>query len=163
MAVSGQIPESYMVLRGILENALYGFYISVHPELLKIWLLRHDNAKSLRAVKKMFQIGLILDNLALANAGIGDITRTLYEQTIDSGAHPNEQSIMQVLDIEHEDDQVNFEIRYLSGADEPAFEACLKTTARVGVCALDIFRIVFYERYKILGLTQELDNLKRDL
>jgi hypothetical protein len=163
LAVSGQLPETYMILRGTLENALYGFYISIRPELRETWLRRHDDAASMRAVKQEFQIGSIFKRLALANAKIGDITQTLYERTIDSGAHPNEQALMQVLDMKQGADQIRFDVRYLTKGDELAFGACLKTTAQVGVCSLDIFRIIFHERFEILGLTRELEHLKRDL
>ena len=56
LAVSGHLPEAYMVLRGTLENALYGFYIAVRPELRETWLRRRDDAASMRAVKQEFQI-----------------------------------------------------------------------------------------------------------
>ena len=163
LAVSGQIPEAYMVLRGTLENSLYGFYISTRPELREIWLRRHDDAASMHAVRQEFRVGTIFERLALANAGIGDIAKALYESTIDSGAHPNERALMQVLNMERGAGQIRFEVRYLTKGEEPAFGACLKITAQVGVCALDIFRLVFHERFQILGLTRELEILKRDL
>lgn len=163
LAISGQLPEAYMVLRGTLENALYGFYIAMRPELRETWLRRHDDAASMHAVKQEFRIRLIFDRLALANARIGDVAKTLYDRTIDSGAHPNEQALMQVLNMQRGAGQIRFEVRYLTPGVAPAFGACFKTTAQVGVCVLDIFRIVFHERFEILGLTQELDKLKRDL
>ena len=163
LAVSGQLPESYMISRGVLENALYGFYIASRPELRETWLRRHDDADAMRLVKQEFRIGPMFARLALANAQIGEITRTLYDRTIDSGAHPNERALMQVLNMERNAGQIRFEVKYLTGGNEPAFGACLKTTAQVGVCALDVFRVVFHERFEILGLTRELDGLKREL
>ncbi len=163
LAVSGQLPETYMILRGTLENALYGFYIARHPELREIWLRRHDDAESLRAVKQQFQIRMIFEQLTLANVRIGDVAKTLYDFTIDSGAHPNEQALMQVLNMKRANGNILFEVRYLTSGEETAFGACFKTTAQVGVCGLDIFGIVFRERFQILGLTQDLDTLKKDL
>ena len=40
LALSGQVPEAYMVLRGCLENALYGLYISRNSESVVTWLNR---------------------------------------------------------------------------------------------------------------------------
>lgn len=163
LTVSGQIPESYMVQRGCLENAMYGFHIATRPELRETWLRRHDNEASKRAVKQEFQIGTIFERITLTNAQVAEVAKTLYDRTIDYGAHPNEQALMQVLDMERAAGDIRFEVRYLTRGEEPAFGACFKTTAQVGVCALDIFRLVFRERFQLLGLDRELDHLKRDL
>ncbi len=163
LTVSGQIPESYMVQRGCLENALYGFHIATRPELREIWLRRHDNEASMRAVKQEFKIGTIFNRLVLTNAKVAEVAKTLYDRTIDYGAHPNEQALMQVLHMERDADNIRLEVRYLSRGEEPAFGACFKTTAQVGVCVLDTFRLVFRERFQLLGLERELDQLKRDL
>ena len=58
---------------------------------------------------------------------------------------------------------VRFEHRYLMTGEEVAFGACLKTTATAGVCALDVFRLVYQERMAILGLNDQLDRLKAGL
>ncbi|MDX9745885.1 MAG: hypothetical protein RBU31_05045 [Syntrophales bacterium] len=42
LALSGQTPETYIVLRGCLGNALYGFYVSRNAESREIWLRRRD-------------------------------------------------------------------------------------------------------------------------
>ena len=157
LAVSGQIPETYVLLRAVLENGLYGFYIAVRPELREVWLRRHDDAGSMRAVKQQFKISAMFERLTLVSPQVADITKTLYDRTIDSGAHPNEQALMQVLNMDRGAGQISFEVRYLTMGDHPAFEACIKSTAQVGVCALDIFRLVFHERFDILGLSPELD------
>jgi len=40
LAVSGQLPETFMVLRGCLENSLYALHIALIPETGEIWLQR---------------------------------------------------------------------------------------------------------------------------
>lgn len=37
LALSGQVPESYMLLRGCIENALYGLYVHQKPASRLIW------------------------------------------------------------------------------------------------------------------------------
>ena len=44
-ALSGQVFETYMVLRGCLENALYGFYFHRNPASQETWLRRSDDNK----------------------------------------------------------------------------------------------------------------------
>ena len=70
---------------------------------------------------------------------------------------------MQVLGMERRDGHIRFEVRYLSKGEEVALGACLETTAQVGVCVLDLFRLVYRHRFDILGLTDELARLKQDL
>lgn len=67
------------------------------------------------------------------------------------------------MGIQSNDDTVRFEVRYLTSGDDIAFGHALKTTAQVGVCGLDIFRLVFRERYDILGLSEELRAAMVDL
>src|SRR5690606_21920506 len=117
----------------------------------------------MRAVKQDFRIGTILERLTLTNAQVAEVAKALYDRTIDYGAHPNEQALMQVLHMERAAGDIRFEVRYLTRGEEPAFGACFKTTAQVGVCSLDVFRLVISERFHLSGLDRELDQLKRDL
>jgi hypothetical protein len=66
LVLSGQLPESYMLLRGCLENALYGFYISGRPGIFEIWLRRHDDEQSKDRVKNQFQIGKDIEILGVS-------------------------------------------------------------------------------------------------
>jgi hypothetical protein len=54
LAVSGQIPEAYMVLRGCLEASLYGLYIAKDPSRATIWLNRGDSEEARRASRREF-------------------------------------------------------------------------------------------------------------
>ncbi len=58
--------------------------------------------------------------------------------------------------------QTELKVIYLMG-DGAALRLCLKTAAQVGVCALGIFRLVFKERFDLVGLTNVLDQLRKDL
>jgi len=57
LSTSGQLPEAYMVLRGCLENSLYGFYFHRKPESGKTWLRRHEDEESRRRVRDEFKAG----------------------------------------------------------------------------------------------------------
>jgi hypothetical protein len=161
--LSGQVSETYLLLRGCLENALYGFHMASRPELREVWLRRHDDAEAMRAVKNQFQIGTIMRVVEAADREAAQVTQTLYDRTIDFGAHPNERALMQVLRIEEGEEEVRFELQYLMNAEDVAFGVCLKSTAQIGVCALDLARLVYRERFDILGLTDDLARSKRGL
>jgi hypothetical protein len=96
---SGQVPESYALLRSCLENALYGLYLARNPESCETWLRRHDDAATKMKVKDEFKVGTLLNLAAALDTTEGAVARVLYERTIDSGAHPNELALMQTLQI----------------------------------------------------------------
>lgn len=163
LSVSGQLPEAYMVMRGCLENALYGLFLHENPGLRLVWLRRHEDNASRRRVREEFRIGPILDLLEAKDATTGRAARYLYERTIDYGAHPNEMALLSVLRQSNNTDSVRFDVNYLSDASTPALGLCLKTNAQIGVCGLRIFRLVIPERFTILGLPDELEEVSRGL
>lgn len=160
---SGQLPEAYMVLRGCLENALYGLFLHNNPELRSVWLRRHEDKTSKRRVKEEFKIGPMLDLVKARDALTGRTARCLYDRTIDHGAHPNERALSSVLRQTENANSVRFDVNYLSDASTPALALCLKTTAQVGICNLRIFRLVIPERFTILGLDENLASASRGL
>ncbi|MBH0200251.1 MAG: hypothetical protein HP497_12665 [Nitrospira sp.] len=83
----------------------------------------------------------------------------MYDRTIDYGAHPNEQALMQVLQLNESAEHVELKMNYLDG-DSIQLRLTLKTTAQVGVCSLTLFRSVYKERFDILGVTGAIDYIK---
>lgn len=162
LALSGQVPEAYAALRLSLEEALYGFYLSKNPASRETWLRRHDSAEHKSTVRAEFKIRNLFDALKAANKIEAKAAGTLYDRTIDYGAHPNERALMQALQMNKGVKQTELKVIYLMG-DGAALRLCLKTAAQVGVCALGIFRLVFKERFDLVGLTNVLDQLRKDL
>jgi hypothetical protein len=159
---SGQIPECYAVLRSCLENALYGLYLAQHPNSRETWLRRHDDEAAKQRVKDEFKMRAMLDLAKRLDRPEGEAAETLYERTIDHGAHPNERALMQTLQIHEKAEHIEFKIVYLEG-DSDQLNVALKTTAQVGVCALSLFRLVYRERFDILGITETIDHIKKGL
>jgi len=163
LSTSGQLGEAYMVFRGCLENALYGLFIHEHPDLRSVWLRRHEDEASKQRVRDEFKIGLMFDLLDTKETTTGGVARSLYDRTIDCGAHPNEMALTSVLRQTESPESVRFDVNYLSDASTPALSLCLKTNTQVGVCSLRIFRLVIPERFTILGLANDLDAASRGL
>ena len=160
LSISAQLCEAYMVLRGCLENALYGLYFFKNPESRRVWLNRHDNAESRRLAGREVKYQKLLACLKSANKHTSETADELYDRTIDYGAHPNERALSQSLTrLNLTKERWEFSMSYLS-EDFAPFRACLLTSARVGVCSLDIFREVFKERFDILGISDDLGNLR---
>lgn len=162
LSFSGQIPEAYMVLRGCLENSLYGLYVAQHPNAQEIWLRRHDDEKSKKKCKSKFTAHNLFKCLEQEDKKKNDIARDLYEMTIDYGAHPNERAFMSLMSQSKDEKKIDFKMYYLIGDSLP-LQLCLKNSARIGVCSLDIFKIIYKHRFDILGLSDKLDQLKKGL
>jgi len=158
LALSGQCAETYMVLRGCIEAAIYGLYLSRNKNSQETWLNRNNNEESLKRVKKEFKIINLFNLLKVVDLKIYKTTTLLYERTIDYGAHPNELALTSLLKKIEEKDMIKFNLDYLSGYN-PAFHLSLKTTAQVGICSLYIFKNVYSDRFKILGISEKLDKL----
>ena len=159
LSLSGQTTEAFRVLRGCIENALYGLHIPQSPDDFETWLRRHDSAQSLQDVKSIFRITLLFQELEAINPILHREAKELYDRTIDFGAHPNEKAYSSNMKILEGTETVKMELKYLT-ADPTQLRHCIRTNAQVGVCSLDIFKIVFRHRFDISGLSDTLEKLK---
>lgn len=160
LAASGQIPEAYMVLRGCLESALYGYYVFKKPGTFKTWIDRQDNEKTKNSMRNEFRISNIFKMLEKYNSKVFSAVEYLYGRTIDYGAHPNVDSILTLLRREEKDGYIKFDLKYLDG-NSSAHALSLKTTAQIGICSLTLFRLIYKERFEILGISDKIDQLTR--
>jgi hypothetical protein len=162
LAMAGQVSEAYALLRLTLEHALYGLYLSEVPTARETWLRRHDSTEAKDAVRSKFTVRRLQETLTRRDAETARVEQTLYEHCIDHGAHPNERALSQSLGMTQVDDRIDFKVSYLAGEPLP-IRACLRTAAQVGACALSIFRLVYTERFDLLGVTEDLERVKRAL
>jgi hypothetical protein len=162
LATSGQSPEAYMILRGCLENSLYGFCIYAKPELADVWLRREENQGSKRRFDKHFKIGQIKPVLEQSDPHLAKAVQEFYDRTIAFGAHPNPNSILTNLVREKTETFASFRSLYLQ-CDSETYMFALRTTLQIGVCSLKIFRIIFKERFDLLGISEKLPPLTKDL
>ena len=162
LSFSGQIPEAYMVLRGCLENSFYGLYVTRNPDTQEMWLRRHKDDESKKKCRNEFTASNLFKCLEKEDRKINNIAKILYEMTIDYGAHPNERAFMSLMSQSKDEQKIDFKMYYLIGDSLP-FQLCLKNTARIGVCSLDIFKLIYRHRFDILGISDKLEKLKKGL
>ena len=110
LATSGQVAECYMMLRGCLEAALYGLYLSRNPESQSIWLERHVDGGKRRRCRNTFAAARMLACLESESARVRETAGVLYERTIDYGAHPNERAILTNLKMDETEEHVKFDL-----------------------------------------------------
>jgi hypothetical protein len=162
LAVSGQLPETYAILRATIENALYGLYLSRNKSSVDTWLQRNDSPRFKQLVRSEFTIASLMRLLKTLDQRTHGIAEHLYDLAIDMGAHPNQFSLTGNLRIEASVNKTLLKVAYLSG-DALGIQVSLKTAAQLGVCCLSIFRHVFEKRFELLGITQLLGKLERGL
>ncbi len=103
-----------------------------------------------------------MDTVKALDAAEGNVADALYERTIDYGAHPNERALMQSLKMDKGKDNAHFQVVYLAG-NTSKLSLALRTCAQIGVCSLGIFRLVYKDRFDLVGLSHSLDNLRQGL
>ena len=67
LAMAGQSPEAFMVMRGALESALYGLYIHVNKDALNIWMRRNDGPDEKNKMKVEFTVDVRFSHAAPVN------------------------------------------------------------------------------------------------
>ena len=166
LLLGGQVAETYTCLRLSLENALYGFYFFKNPSSLQTWMRRQENDNTKKKVRKVFQIRggphSLLATLKNSDKNLGDAIEILYEHSIDFGAHPNQYGLRQRTTATKVDEEnINLEMNYLLRGDSPASRIAFDFAANVGMGVLSVFRLVYVDRFNILGITQKMEVLKR--
>jgi hypothetical protein len=162
LAMSGQISDALPSMRACLEYALYALHINSNPPQGELWIRRHDDDASLRAVRREFTYSNVIKTLRLRNAALCSTIEVLYERTIDFGGHPNERAVTGSMTMSRADDRIEMQQIYLHG-DSLLLDHGLKTTAQVGLGSLCIFGYLFKERFEILRVQPVIDELKAKL
>jgi len=153
LALSGQVPEAFMVLRGALEMALYAFHASTSDERAQIWMNREDTEETKRRCKNEFTPRTIFPELRDRNPDSARVAGELYERSIDYGAHPNARGVLTTMTHEEGETEDSFSFAYLTG-DSIALRFVIKSWCQNGISALDLLGLVFPERFQQLGLAQ---------
>ena len=139
-----------------MEAALYALFVCGNEYRQELWLRRDENDSTKRDFRKKFTAGNVLNHLRTVDPKMGRIARSLYDHTLDYGAHPNRDSILPLVERVDSKDEVEHRLKYLAGEGLP-FENALRTTAQVGLVALRILRNVYKERFNIMGFTDRIE------
>ncbi len=169
LAVSGQNPEAHILLRSFVENALYAFFIfndKTHWENEKsrfsVWMKREESEKTLKDCREIFQCGKVISELKEKDTQLGVITKQIYDQSISDGAHPNVHGILRNVKFLSDEKERRIETQYMN-CETDSFKFVLKRACQSGLCVLLMFKIIFRERFDILGISAEIERLKQGL
>lgn len=158
--MAGQLYEAQTLMRLCLEHAAYGFYIGSDVQRWERWMGRNDNAANKKVVREEFQHGKIKAHITDQSKSLGERFGKLYDRLIDFGAHPNEQGFSLNSAIRKDGDSVHFDTVYLQGGGFP-LDFALKTLGQVGLWVLFVMQPIYKERYELLGIRAEMDEIRR--
>lgn len=155
LATSGQVVESYSVMRASLECALYGHFISAGDSCTEVWLKRGTSQDATLRAKKMFRARAVKDAVADRDPGLSAEVERLYTATIDYGGHPNVEG--HIVAAEWNNTVVTTQDMN-PGTD--AWKVAIQFCRDIGICDLQIFELMLDERFRDAGLSGDLDALR---
>lgn len=151
LSLSGQVAESYALMRVCIENGLYGLYVQSDPtigedipERARIWLDRNESEIAKGNCRSEFTNANVANNLKECDEKLGKIISKLYDMTIDYGAHPNLMGAVTTGEIT--DTGANIDL--LTPGDNLACRYAIQLTIQVGLSVLSIFGIIFNKRFQ---------------
>ena len=165
LAMSGQLFESYTVLRSSIEQAWYALYIAKDrqpPERSEIWLRRNDDEASKAKCKKEFTVA----NVRSAHESFDSVTakelQQLYETMIDLGAHPNPRGVLTAMSRSETDEEINYRVGILFLEPIPLLTT-LRMAVAMAVTVLKVFQLIFPDRFKLMRLDEEIQALANEV
>jgi hypothetical protein len=161
MALSGQVVETFVMMRSCLEYAGYALVIFHDQTLESIFMSRHVSAQDMQVQKQKFRISEVKKVIASFDAKLANIFNNLYERSIDFGGHPNPHAAMST--VEMPDDALNQSFMAVAlSADAKVLLHAMKSVSQVGLTTLFIFQHIFKAKFELLGIRTEMDRLKRE-
>lgn len=158
--MGGQLYEAQTLLRLCLEHAAYGYYIGADTNRMKRWLHRGDSDTHRKAVRKEFHNDKLKAHMqARVPVMCGQFER-LFNSLIEFGAHPNELGYSLNSRMSRTDDDVHFETIFLQ-ANGAQLDNSMKVSGQVGLWGLHLMQLVYPERYELLGIKADLEEVRQ--
>lgn len=161
LAMSGQIPETFPVLRAAIEQTWYAIHIATDPtppSRAETWLRRGDDDQATARATQEFGVGPVRRSHEAVDAETAKQLHWLYKQTIEFGGHPNQLSMFSAMGRAEDGKQVQFQIGILYPQPVPLIMT-LRMAVAIGIGALKAFARIFPERFVIVGLDNKIGNL----
>ena len=173
LAMSGQVSESFPILRSVVEYAWYALHIAkdpggtkrsktddsdpLEPDRGTIWLCRNDDAEAKKRCRNEFTVRKVRQTHEEQEAADARELHKVYETLIDWGAHPNQLSVMMgLVKTEETDNHKTYDVGMFQWKLVPFG---LRMAVETAIGALKTFQLVFPERFTIAGLDLEIEKL----
>ena len=165
LSMSGQVPEACAVLRAGIEQAWYCLHIAKDPnppERVTVWLRRNDDEPSMSKCKSEFKIRNVHSTHQTFDSVTAKQLHELYEWMIDLGAHPNPKGVLTSMTLSETEEETTCQVGLLAPKDLTVLFA-LKTAVEVAIGMFKVYQLIFPERFKIMGLDEEIEALIGEL
>jgi hypothetical protein len=162
LASAGQVTESFVMNRSVLEFAAYALHLHRNADVRMIWLNRHRSKEDMEASRKTLSHNKVRKSIEAANRHAAERFEKLYQWAIDFGGHPNQRSVTGSMKVIETTDRRETLAIILHG-DGPQLDAALVGTARCGMCALEILQSVFDARFTLLGVSAAMLDVRKGL
>jgi hypothetical protein len=167
MATSGQVPETFMLLRGAVENSLYAIHIKRDPAATyrgKNWLSRHAGAREGSRTRQEFTIASVKESLRETSAELRQVCDALYGRCLDLGAHPNQRGHFATSVFTDLDNPEGPEFKAFLFSPNPKINRfALRSCVEVGIFTLRVFGHVFEERLQLTAMPARIGTLHHNL
>jgi hypothetical protein len=161
LGMSGQVVEAYPLVRVVVENSWYALHLakdSAPPARAEVWLRRSDDAVAEHRCATEFSVKNVRATHAALDPGNERALYEVYRWTIAFGGHPNERGVLSATTRTDAGGTYTYAVAQLT--DRPLLiTAALKATVEAAVGALRTFRLVFPERFEIMGLDRDVEKL----
>jgi tetratricopeptide (TPR) repeat protein len=166
LAMSGELPEAYAVLRLALEQTWYALHIAKDPaptRRAEIWLSRNTDDAAKTACKQEFTVRNVRTTHEQLDPDTAGQLQALYEAMIDFGAHPNQLGTLAAALKGHEDAaQITYGIGILHPVKIPQM-ATIRLAIAVAVGTLKVAQLIYPERLQNTESNAAVATLVADL
>lgn len=165
LGMSGQLSEAHAVLRVGVEQGWYALHIAKDPapySRTEVWLRRNESPEALGRCKSEFTVKNVRGTHEALDAATAADLKALYDDLIDFGAHPNQLGVLAAARNAKEGAQADYKIGILY-AEELSVLFTLRLAVAVALGTLKMVRLVYPERFAIMGLDTEIEKLVTEL
>ena len=155
LAVSGQLYETAVLRRSVIEHAVYAWACGHSQPHRDVWIARANGEQERKAARKSFQWTSLMQLLSSVDQKLATELGSHYTDSIDFGAHPNVEGVdlsSQVLKSE-EEENVALNTIYAHGPDA----IVLALTDTINTMQL-VYRLLLHsvgQRIRLLSIDEQ--------
>lgn len=160
LALSGQVYETVVLVRSIVESATYAWACGNFQNHRDSWNRRDDGLSEKKTAKNLFKWGELMQSLDVVDRDLAERIRSLYDQTIEFGAHPNVSGVSLSSEISPTTDG-RYEISSIFLHGDEAILLSILDILRAMELVYRLLELLFKDRLRILGIDQKMDAERR--
>lgn len=160
LSVSGQLFEATVLMRSLLESAVYAWVCCVSEQHRAAWEDRGGGDAKRKKARDLFSWTYLLKMLKGANEELAARISDEYDQLIDQGAHPNVDGLALSSDVKHLDHD-KYEIITVFAHGREAVLLGILDLVRCMHYVCQLLFMVIKEHLQILGLDAEFLNTSK--